>query len=459
MPKLRLLVNTQTPLVQFLRRPGAGRPAAETPSVDLTRLTEGIDYRFSPGGVTRMVFPLVRKLLADGVLESAHWVSLNPNAPVTAELPGITLHHVRIDPERMAGYGTTKEAIWATAHGLVSKSKTEGLFWTDDATEYTFYNRTTAMRIRELDHDLDFDLFYIHDFQQLPIGQMLGTLKPKLFRWHIPFDVSAIPSDWRPVIRRYLSAYDRIVVSSDRYRRDLERLGQRDDVLRIYPYIDPGEYKTSPTSAEVRATCEKFGISPRDTVGLVVARMDPTKGQDRALAALSLVKTALPTLRLVFVGNGSFSSSKGGLGLSKSESWRAQLDEKARKAEISDRVVFTGHVTQPELDALYERSDFTVLPSINEGFGLVVVESWIHRRPALVTDRAGVAELITDGENGLLFNPESATGLARQMRRIALDDGTLRRRLVEGGRRAARTCSLDTAARQERELFEELVGG
>jgi glycosyltransferase involved in cell wall biosynthesis len=167
----------------------------------------------------------------------------------------------------------------------------------------------------------------------------------------------------------------------------------------------------------------------------------------------------LPNLRLVFVGNGSFSSSKGGLGLSKSDRWRARLDEEVRRAGISDRVVFTGHVTQAELDALYERSDFSILPSVNEGFGLVVVESWIHRRPALVTDRAGVAELITDGENGLLFDPDSVTGLARQIRRITADDGTLRRRLVDGGRRTARTCSLETAARQERELFESLVGG
>ena len=459
MPKLRLLVNTQTPLVQFLRVPRDTRTPAEPSSVDLTQLTEGVDFRFSPGGVTRMVYPLLRKLLADGVLEDAHWVSLNPNAPATAHLPGISLHHVAIDPERMAGYGTTKEAIWATAHGLVSKAKSEGLFWTDDATEYTFYNRTTAMRIRELDHDLDFDLFYIHDFQQLPVGQMLGTLKPKIFRWHIPFDVRSIPVDWRPVIQRYLSAYDRTVVSSDRYRRELERLGHRGDVLRIYPYIDPAEYRTRPTAADVGAVCEKFGILRAHSVGLIVARMDPTKGQDRALAALALVKNSLPNLRLVFVGNGSFSSSKGGLGLSKSDRWRARLDEETHRAGISDRVVFTGHVTQAELDALYERSDFSILPSVNEGFGLVVVESWIHRRPALVTDRAGVAELITDGENGLLFDPDSATGLARQIRRITADDGTLRRRLVDGGRRAARTCSLETAARQERELFESLVGG
>ncbi len=457
MAKMRLLVNTQTPLVQFLRNPAGARSPAWPAEVDLTRLKEGADYRFSPGGVTRMVYPLIRRLTSEGGLEEAHWVSLNPNAPSTVRLPGMTLHHVGIDPERMAGYGTTKEAIWATAHGIVGKGSSEGLFWTDDATEYTFYNRTTAMRIRELDADLDFDLFYIHDFQQLPVGQMLGTLKPKLFRWHIPFDVASIPDSWRPIFRRYLSAYDRIVVSSDRYRRELERLGHRSDVVRLYPYIDPAEYQIRPGAAEVQAVCEKFGIPRKATVGLVVARMDPTKGQDRALEALADVKVALPDLRLVFVGNGSFSSSKGGVGLSKSERWRARLEERARVAGVSDRVLFTGHVTQAELDALYARSDFTILPSVNEGFGLVVVESWIHRRPALVTDRAGVAELIEDGENGLLFDPDHPTALARQMRRIVQDDGALRRRLVEGGRRSARACSLETAARQEREVFEHLV--
>jgi glycosyltransferase involved in cell wall biosynthesis len=120
--------------------------------------------------------------------------------------------------------------------------------------------------------------------------------------------------------------------------------------------------------------------------------------------------------------------------------------------------VFTGHVDQQELDSLYDRSAFTVLPSVNEGFGLVVVESWLHRRPALITDRAGIAELVQNGKNGLLFNPEDAASLAEQMRLLLDDSGELRRLLVRGGASTARRCSLESAARAETKLLNEVLG-
>src|SRR5208282_6333858 len=98
-----------------------------------------------------------------------------------------------------------------------------------------------------------------------------------------------------------------------------------------------------------------------DPFVLVVGRMDPMKGQDRALRAFAKLRRRLPGLRLVLVGNGSFSGSAQGLALSKSGRWRKALEELASELGISEQVVFTGHVSQTELDALYERCLFTVL--------------------------------------------------------------------------------------------------
>lgn len=58
MPPLSICINTQTPLVQFLAESPGMTPAEGT---DLATLQEGVDYRFSPGGVTRMVYPLIRR--------------------------------------------------------------------------------------------------------------------------------------------------------------------------------------------------------------------------------------------------------------------------------------------------------------------------------------------------------------------------------------------------------------
>jgi glycosyltransferase involved in cell wall biosynthesis len=458
MAPLSLCINTQTPLIQFLNPPEAGlRESSYGGPTGLQGLKEGVDYRFSPGGVTRMVYPLVRRLLEKGVLEEAHWVALNPHGPRTVRMGKMTLHNVLIETERMSGYGKVKEAIWGRIHEIDAAEPHSDLFWTEAFSEYAYYNRITAELIQKLDDELDFDVFYVHDFQQLAVGQMLGTLKPKIFRWHIPFDVSVIPEQWRALLKTYLDSYDVIVVSARKYAASLAGLDPDAKILRLYPYVDPDDY-SRPSRARVAAVAERFGIAPRDEVALVVGRMDPIKGQDRAIEALSAVAGDFPNLKLVLVGNGSFSGSKGGLGLSKSAVWRAHLEEMVKTTGLEHRVVFTGHLLQDDLDCMYERCNFTILPSVREGFGLVAVESWLHRKPTIVTERSGIAELIRDGMNGLLFDPDDAGALAGQMR-LLLGPGSsqLRARLVRNGQTTSKKCFLDAAEKAEGKLLAEVT--
>ncbi len=403
-----------------------------------------------------MVYPLAQRMIEDGRWREVHWVALNPRAPKVVRMPGITLHHVAIDPERMQAYGNAKEAIWTTVHGLRDPQTSRDLFWSDDYGDYLYYNRTTAELIRSLDAQADFDVFYIHDFQLLPVGHMLGTLKPKVFRWHIPFDHRRIPLRWQSLIATLLASYDVVVVSADRYLEALRQFGHRGRVERLYPYVDPRDY-TRPAGEEVDAVAEQKGIRTGEQVALVVARMDPSKGQDIAIEALAKIAGRFPKLKLVLVGNGSFSSSRTGLGLSKSALWRKHLEETARTLGVAERVVFTGHVSQHELDCLYRRSLFTILPSVHEGFGLVVVESWLHGKPTVVTERAGIADLIRDGANGLLFDPDRPGSLSEAMERLLTDRHGLLGRLAENGRATAGLCTLERAVEGEGQLLGDAV--
>ncbi|MCI4331412.1 MAG: glycosyltransferase family 4 protein [Thermoplasmata archaeon] len=454
---LTLCINTQTPLVQLLTNPGGADSATSRPT-ELSELKEGVDYRISPGGVTRMVLPLVRRLQAEHVLDDVHWVALNPSGPRTLRLGSLTLHNVGLERERMAGYGHVKEAIWGAVHGLEAAQGAEELLWTEHYSEYAYYNRASAETIQKLEKTVDFDAFYVHDFQQLAVGHMLNTLKPKIFRWHIPFDDSMIPEEWRSWLAAYFNSYDMVVVSARRYLDSLKAFGHTGKVRKMYPYVDPADFST-PSEEVVRAAALARGIPENSPVLLVVGRMDPMKGQDRAIRAFAPVAARFPEARLVLVGNGSFSGSKGGLGLSKSARWRAELEALVAELGLGTRVVFTGHVDQLELDCLYERAMFTILPSVQEGFGLVVVESWLHRRPTLITDRAGIAELVEHGRNGLLFDPEDMAKLADQMTELLTDDGSRRQRLGQAGYRTSSKCTVGSAARLEEKLLRDVTGG
>jgi glycosyltransferase involved in cell wall biosynthesis len=357
----------------------------------------------------------------------------------------------------MAGYGKVKEAIWGRIHELDAVEEHDDLFWSDAFSEYAYYNRFTAELIRGLDKELDFDAFYVHDFQQLAVGHMLATLKPKIFRWHIPFDVTTIPEKWRSMLSTYLDAYDVVVVSARRYAKSLLALRPHGKIVRMYPYVDPADYSL-PENGKVLAASQRVGLEASDEVALVVGRMDPIKGQDLVIDAMAHLALSYPLLKLVLVGNGSFSGSQGGLGLSKSSVWRSHLEQMVKERGLEGRVVFTGHLGQEELDCLYQRCRFSILPSVREGFGLVAVESWLHGRPVIVTERAGVAELVKDGVNGLLFRPDASGALEHQMRRL-MDDrsGKLSARLAKNGRVTAKKCSLDAAEQAEAEMLTDVT--
>jgi glycosyltransferase involved in cell wall biosynthesis len=171
---------------------------------------------------------------------------------------------------------------------------------------------------------------------------------------------------------------------------------------------------------------------------------------------LSLAKSKCPELRLLFVGNGSFSSSEGGLKLSKGEVWRARLEELARKLDVTDRVRFAGHLTQRGLDSAYRLCAFNVLPSVQEGFGLVVIEGWIHRKASLVSTGAGVSELVQEGSNGMLFEPDDVEALSEDMCRLAADDD-LCRRMGSKGSVDSKRCYVDEGVRQESRVIMGLV--
>jgi glycosyltransferase involved in cell wall biosynthesis len=451
---MRLAVCSQTPLVRLISE---GLSSKEM--LDVERLELYKDYVFSPGGVTRMVYPLLIHMKSRNYVEDVYWVSLNPTAPSVMLYKGIKLISVKVDETSLKGYGVVKEHLWKLFHGAADQSipQLTELAWHDEYAYFNLYNRVCAETLLELDKTEDLDLFYIHDFQQLPTGYMLNNLKPKVFRWHIPFDEKVIPPDWEPFLTKFLNAYDVIIVSCRTYLNSLIKRGYKGKAYHIYPYIDFKEYRR-PARTEIEHFCERFGINDDDFVVLLVARLDPLKGHDIAVKALAQLVKKFPRLKLVFVGNGSFSSSSKGLGLDKASSWKRIVSELANALGVSNRVVFTGHLPQDMLDAAYERCDVFILPSRAEGFGLVVAEAWLHEKPVIVSSAAGISEIVEHGKNGLIVNPSNVDEVVRAIEYLIRNEHA-RKEMGVLGRKAVEILSIERGLREEAEVLKMVVEG
>jgi glycosyltransferase involved in cell wall biosynthesis len=80
-------------------------------------------------------------------------------------------------------------------------------------------------------------------------------------------------------------------------------------------------------------------------------------------------------------------------------------------------VSWRGHVTESELHQAYQRATFTVFPSLAEGFGLPIIESFWHGRPVVCNDRAPMGELARDG-GCLTTDVQNAHQLAAAMKSL-----------------------------------------
>jgi glycosyltransferase involved in cell wall biosynthesis len=130
----------------------------------------------------------------------------------------------------------------------------------------------------------------------------------------------------------------------------------------------------------------------------------------------------------------------------------------AKELGVEDRVIFVGHADSVELAAAYTRSNVVVLPSIVEGFGLVIIEAWLYGKPVVVSNRAGVAELISHGRNGFLVDPDNTEELAESIKSILKRDA-LAEELANNGKVTAELCSVDSGVEAELRLFREITGG
>jgi glycosyltransferase involved in cell wall biosynthesis len=116
---------------------------------------------------------------------------------------------------------------------------------------------------------------------------------------------------------------------------------------------------------------------------------------------------------------------------------RRRLERLAARLGIAARVAFLGW--RDDLPALLADADLLICPSRHEPLGNVVIEAWSAGLPVVATASDGPANLIKDGETGILVPLSPAGGaaaaLARAIERVS-GDAPLRRRVAAAGRRA-----------------------
>lgn len=189
-----------------------------------------------------------------------------------------------------------------------------------------------------------------------------------------------------------------------------------------------------------RITRKEVGLDETDFVIGLIARISVQKGQDLLVEIAKEVVMEIPNAKFLLVG-----------GKSDDMPIEAMID----RAGMKGRFIITGEVEDAIMYATL--FDVAILTSRWEGFGLVLPEYMLAKRPIVAFDVDAVGEVVTDGEEGLLVRAGDIQCFARSICKL-YKDRQLRERMGEAGfRRASKHYDIKRVCEEHAALFQELT--
>ncbi len=175
---------------------------------------------------------------------------------------------------------------------------------------------------------------------------------------------------------------------------------------------------------------------------LFVGRLEKQKSIDTLLRAVKHLKNRKieKQMHLTIVGDGKL---------------RSNLELLTKQLQIENLVKFEGEIK--EVEAHYNTADIFILPSIWEGFGIVILEAFRVKLAVIASNLEGPAELISDNENGLLFEPQNYRELSEKICNL-IEDRVFREKIAQKGYETfTKKYHIDTYVEKLNTLYAEVI--
>lgn len=248
----------------------------------------------------------------------------------------------------------------------------------------------------------------------IPIIQMFHTLG------HMKNRIALAQKEQVPEKRLHgeyhvMSFVDRIVAATPAEYAQLHWLYGADisKVVTISPGVDLERF--SPIPQEIAK--ENVGIPAGAKNILFAGRIEPLKGVDTLLKAISLIQKLAPevikNVSVAIIGGDPWSDNP--------DAEMARLQEMRRGLGVIDIVTFLGAKDQDVLPNFYAAAEMVVMPSHYESFGMVALESMAMGTPVVASEVGGLAFLIKDGVNGFLVPSRDPEALAERIFTLLTD--------------------------------------
>ena len=329
--------------------------------------------------------------------------------------------------KRLVGRGHEVTLFTAAFDGGDDEEVIDGVEIVRSGGRFTVYRQAKKYYKRRFEGEFDLVVdeintrpFMATEFVEEPVVALIHQLAREFWFYETPFPISWLGYYW--LEDRWLKAYTDVptITVSDSTRTDLLELGF-EDVSVVTEGIDVDPLDRVPEKAD-------------DPRFLFVGRMVEAKRPDHALDAFSRIYERNPAAELHMVGDGYL------------------LEDLRSRADAG--VTFHGYVDTDEKLELMKQSHVLLVPSVREGWGLVVTEANAMGTPAVGYDVPGLRDSISDGETGIVCEPHPEA-MARQA------DALVSNGIAEYAQTALESAgqySWETTADQFEERILEVVG-
>jgi glycosyltransferase involved in cell wall biosynthesis len=179
---------------------------------------------------------------------------------------------------------------------------------------------------------------------------------------------------------------------------------------------------------------------------LHVGTLEKRKNLPALIRAFKMVQqSGFPNLKLVLVGK---ASNKKTLDDS------AAIADAINQEQLSSDVVLTGYLNDDEVQAIYQKAKLYVFPSINEGFGIPVLEAFKYKVPVVIANNTCLPEVAGLGAKS--FDPFEVTDIAQAIT-LLLNDEALGQSYIEKGNVQLQNFSWEKTAHSLMQLFKKVV--
>ena len=337
--------------------------------------------------------------------------------------------------------------------GFVPCYSTDRIFPLDN----WFFNRSLSKKASEINADV-YEAHAVSGYgfpQQL---KKIGTNKPFIHTIHgvLADEYEQAKQNGYPSVRSRIANYfmhqlakleaetarnANLIITISNY--SLEKIqkfyGVDSSKVRIVPNgVDIEKFKPM----DSKAVMPQFGLGNEPCV-LFVGSLIPRKGLPFLVeAAKKIVKENADT-KFLIVGEGPLKN---------------QLTATLKSANLSDNFKFLRNLKEDALSAAYNCADVFVLPSIQEGQGIVLLEAQASGKPVVAFDVGGVNEAVRNKETGLLVKRGSSVELANALLRL-LSDKSLREKMGANGRGfVSENFTWDICAQKMLKVYREALG-